>query len=116
MTTLKSHGNTLTRRNRYNTVQYAATRHTRRKVNLWKLAKWTSYLSYVCYILLAYQVYGGITQMVHDVKLDIKLASDQYKIESACVRKKIALGIERIDIATKDGTCWVEDNGYYNYH
>ena len=106
MTTLKSHGNTLTRSN---TVQYAATRHnqhTRRKVNLWKLAKWT------CYILLAYQVYSGITQMIQDVTL----ASEQYKLESACVREKIAQGVERIDIATKNGTCWVEDNGYYNYH
>lgn len=96
--------------NTRNTVQYAArnqrNRRTTRRVNLWKLAKWT------CYILLAYQVYGGITQMIHDVTL----ASDQYKLESACVREKIAQGVERIDIATKNGTCWVEDNGYYNYH
>lgn len=104
MTTLKSHSNTL---NTSNTVQYA-TRNQRstRRVSLWKLAKWT------CYALLAYQVYGGVTQMIQDVTL----ASDQYKLESSCVREKIALGIERIDIATKDGTCWVEDNGYYNYH
>ena len=115
MTTLKSHSNTLTRRN---TVQYAARKQSRthtmavpynqrkRRYSLWKLAKWT------CYALLAYQVYGGITQMIQDVTL----ASDQYKLEPACVREKIALGIERIDIATKDGKCWVEDNGYYNYH
>lgn len=102
MATLRTHRNTVqfADRNRRNT------RRVSRKISIWKLAKWT------CYALLAYQVYGGITQMIQD----ITLASDQYKLESVCIREKIALGIERIDIATKDGTCWVEANGYYNYH
>ena len=34
--------------------------------------------------------------------------------EGECIAKHIAQGVERIDIATKDGTCWVETNGYYN--
>ena len=37
-----------------------------------------------------------------------------YKAEGECIAKHIAQGVERIDIATKDGTCWAETNGYYN--
>lgn len=60
---------------------------------------------------LAYSTFQLYTALVQDVTL----ANEQYKAECQCVREKIALGIERINIATKDGECWVEENGYYNH-
>ena len=34
--------------------------------------------------------------------------------EHKCVAELIAQGVQRIDIATGNGTCWDEENGYYN--
>ena len=33
---------------------------------------------------------------------------EQYQAESACVMEYVRVGIERADIATGDGTCWLK--------
>ena len=35
------------------------------------------------------------------------------KLEGECIAKYIAAGHERINIATVNGTCHIEENGYY---
>ncbi len=41
-------------------------------------------------------------------------AQAQYDAELSCVAKHISLGTERINIGTKDGTCYVAPNAYYS--
>lgn len=38
---------------------------------------------------------------------------DTQAIEDACVKTLVEAGTERINIATLDGECWEEENGYY---
>lgn len=40
--------------------------------------------------------------------------NSQYDSEMSCVKDLISNGVERINIATGDGKCWEEENGYYN--
>lgn len=40
----------------------------------------------------------------------IKQDLEHYVSESECVDSKIVLGIERRDIATSGGTCWVRES------
>jgi len=37
----------------------------------------------------------------------------EQSMEGECIAHLIAKGVERIDIATDNGRCWVETNGYY---
>ena len=84
---------------------------------------WTQITKNIVTKVLRYSVYAIITlalaysafQLYTALVQDVTLANEQYKAECQCVREKIALGIERINIATEDGECWVEDNGYYKY-
>lgn len=69
----------------------------------------------LCVITLLCISYECTTQWVTNKLIAIEQANIQRAAELACVRKKIAQGIPRIDIATKYGQCWYEDNGYYNY-
>ena len=34
--------------------------------------------------------------------------------EGECIAHLVSQGVERINIATSNGNCWVETNGYYN--
>lgn len=36
-----------------------------------------------------------------------------YLKESECANNKVQLGVPRKDIATGNGICWVQTNGYY---
>ena len=50
----------------------------------------------------------GAVALTYSIAI-IKSDLDRYVAESECVEKKITLGIERSDIRTGSGTCWVED-------
>ena len=41
-------------------------------------------------------------------------AVEQRTLELQCVDQHIASGVERIDIGTVDGTCYVSTNAYYS--
>ena len=45
--------------------------------------------------------------------LVIEQATLVHKAEGECIATLISQGVERIDVATENGICWKEKNGYY---
>jgi len=89
---------------RNNRNKSMATKIVHKKINVWKLVRYT------CYAIMAYHLHNGVVTMTDSV---IR-ASNQYTLETNCVKEQIAMGVPRIHIGTEDGTCWVETNAYYN--
>lgn len=55
----------------------------------------------------------GFTYIAVQAVDNYKQASLQWTQETTCVNQLIQQGTKRINIATNNGTCWVEVNGYY---
>ena len=71
------------------------------------LTKVTNYS--MCALLLILVIKGWMVSFD-----DYNEAKQQYRSEMECVAKLISNGVERINIATHNGTCSVKTNGYYN--
>lgn len=59
----------------------------------------------ICYLLAAI-IIAASTVTTHFIRTDYQ----DYLDESRCVAKYIKLGIERRDIVTDHGTCWLKDS------
>lgn len=59
-------------------------------------------------ILSSVMVLGGV-----QAKDAWEAAGAVVEAESKCIARMVAQGIERIDIASSNGKCWEEENGYY---
>lgn len=58
--------------------------------------------------------------LLASLSVTVSVAADKWKeagkvldAENQCVAGLIAQEVERINIATGNGTCWEEENGYY---
>lgn len=66
------------------------------------------------FIIILFAVSYHFGESAVDSVIDtVQHQSTHYVSETLCIREHIANGVERIDIKTVHGKCFIETNGYY---